>query len=150
MKTSAQKQLLILVHHYNSFLFLKLAVHFLDFFFDDRLQNFRRRKASTSGSEAAPLHLRIFDFKVVRLFAPECFGKLNGSGDSRKSLACIRLCHRGQSCLHTPSNGHGSDICDIRSTNSDGDNAAPCLLKGLATPCFRRQGAALSPSELVH
>ncbi|GJT04097.1 hypothetical protein Tco_0838559 [Tanacetum coccineum] len=58
-----------------------------------------------------------------------------------KSLACIRLCPRGQSCLHAPSTGCGPDVCDIRTssvrrqcTSSDGDNAAPCLLRGLATP----------------
>ncbi|GJV59073.1 hypothetical protein Tco_1465173 [Tanacetum coccineum] len=58
-----------------------------------------------------------------------------------KSLACIRLCPRGQSCLHAPSTGCGPDVCDIRTsyishqcTSSDGDSAAPCLLRGLATP----------------
>ncbi|GKC90052.1 hypothetical protein Tco_1150701, partial [Tanacetum coccineum] len=35
-------------------------------------------------------------------------------GASCKSLACIRLCPQGQSCLHTLSTGCGSDVCDIR------------------------------------
>ncbi|GJY01812.1 hypothetical protein Tco_0359964, partial [Tanacetum coccineum] len=56
-----------------------------------------------------------------------------------KSLACIRLCPQGQSCLHAPSTCCGPDVCDIRTsyvsrqcTSSDGDSAAPCLLRGLA------------------
>ncbi|GKG51643.1 hypothetical protein Tco_0544281, partial [Tanacetum coccineum] len=43
-------------------------------------------------------------------------------------------------CLHAPSNGCEPDICDIRTsyvsrqcTSSDGDSAAPCLLRRLAT-----------------
>ncbi|GKE09257.1 hypothetical protein Tco_1412808 [Tanacetum coccineum] len=59
---------------------------------------------------------------------------------ARQSLACIRLCPRGQSCLHAPSTCCGPDVCDIRTsyvsrqcTSSDGDNAAPCLLRRLAT-----------------
>ncbi|GKD01450.1 hypothetical protein Tco_1171724, partial [Tanacetum coccineum] len=58
-----------------------------------------------------------------------------------KLLACIRLCPRGQSCLHAPSTCCGPDVCDIRTlyvsgqcTSSDGDNIAPCLLRSLATP----------------
>ncbi|GJT29240.1 hypothetical protein Tco_0909515 [Tanacetum coccineum] len=58
-----------------------------------------------------------------------------------KSLACIRLCPRGQSCLHAPSTCCGPDVCDIRTsyvshqcTSSDGDSAAPCLLRRLTTP----------------
>ncbi|GKE73532.1 hypothetical protein Tco_1535573 [Tanacetum coccineum] len=58
-----------------------------------------------------------------------------------KSLACIRLCSQGQSCLHAPSPSYGPDVCDIRTsyishqcTSSDEDSAAPCLLRGLATP----------------
>ncbi|GKC35659.1 hypothetical protein Tco_1048043, partial [Tanacetum coccineum] len=62
-------------------------------------------------------------------------------GATCKSLACIRLCPRGQSCLHAPSNYCGPDVCDIHTsyvirqcTSSNGDNAAPCLLRRLATP----------------
>ncbi|GJX14335.1 hypothetical protein Tco_0206093 [Tanacetum coccineum] len=58
-----------------------------------------------------------------------------------KSLACIRLCPRGQSCLHAPSTCCGPDVCDIHTsyvsrqcTSSVGDNAAPCLLRRLAIP----------------
>ncbi|GKF98110.1 hypothetical protein Tco_0296893, partial [Tanacetum coccineum] len=58
-----------------------------------------------------------------------------------KSSACIRLYARGQSCLHAPSTGCGRDVCDIRTsyvshqcTSSDGDSAAPCLLRRPATP----------------
>ncbi|GKA13962.1 hypothetical protein Tco_0693608 [Tanacetum coccineum] len=58
-----------------------------------------------------------------------------------KSLACIRLCPRGQSFLHAPSTCCGPDVCDIRTsyisrqcTSSDGDITALCLLRRLATP----------------
>ncbi|GJW47612.1 hypothetical protein Tco_0079258, partial [Tanacetum coccineum] len=58
-----------------------------------------------------------------------------------RSLACIKLCLRSQSCLHAPSTGYGPDVCDIgtsyishQCTSSDGDSDAPCLLRGLATP----------------
>ncbi|GKB82015.1 hypothetical protein Tco_0948910, partial [Tanacetum coccineum] len=58
-----------------------------------------------------------------------------------KSPACIRLCARGQSCLHAPSTGCGPNVCDIRTSyvsrqciSSDGDSAAPCLLRRPATP----------------
>ncbi|GJU86511.1 phospholipase D alpha 1 [Tanacetum coccineum] len=57
-----------------------------------------------------------------------------------QSLACIRLCPQGQSCLHAPSTCGGPDVCDIRTsyvsrqcTSSDEDNVAPCLLRRLAT-----------------
>ncbi|GJZ96189.1 hypothetical protein Tco_0668523 [Tanacetum coccineum] len=62
-------------------------------------------------------------------------------GAAYKSPTCIRLCPRGQSCLHAPSTGCGPDVYDIRTsyvsrqcTSSDRDNAAPCLLRRLATP----------------
>ncbi|GJX41634.1 hypothetical protein Tco_0256624 [Tanacetum coccineum] len=62
-------------------------------------------------------------------------------GAACKSLACIRLCPRGQSCLHAPSTYCGPDVCDIHTsyvsrqcTSFDGDSAAPCLLRRLATP----------------
>ncbi|GKD08768.1 cucumber peeling cupredoxin-like protein [Tanacetum coccineum] len=62
-------------------------------------------------------------------------------GAACKSLACIRLYPRGQSCLYAPSTCCGSYVCDIRTsyisrqcTSSDGDNIAPCLLRRLATP----------------
>ncbi|GKD04043.1 hypothetical protein Tco_1179017 [Tanacetum coccineum] len=62
-------------------------------------------------------------------------------GAACKSLACIRLCSRGQSCLRAPGTCRGPDVCDTRTsyvsrqrTSSDGDNAAPCLLRRLATP----------------
>ncbi|GJZ82980.1 zinc finger BED domain-containing protein RICESLEEPER 2-like protein, partial [Tanacetum coccineum] len=49
------------------------------------------------------------------------------------------------SCLHAPSTCCGPDVCDIRTsyvsrqyTSSDGDSAAPCLLKRLATPDWLR------------
>nr|GEW23055.1 hypothetical protein [Tanacetum cinerariifolium] len=68
---------------------------------------------------------------------------------TRKSLACIKLCPRGQSCLYAPSTGCGTDVCDIRTsyvshqcTSSVGDNVAPYLLRGLATPCLLRRLAA--------
>ncbi|GKC65454.1 hypothetical protein Tco_1098052, partial [Tanacetum coccineum] len=58
-----------------------------------------------------------------------------------KLPACIRLCHRGQSCHHAPSTGCGPNVCDIctsyisrQCTSFDGDSAAPCLLRRLATP----------------
>ncbi|GJW03688.1 hypothetical protein Tco_1562544 [Tanacetum coccineum] len=48
---------------------------------------------------------------------------------------------KGQSCLHAPSTCCGPDVCDVRTsyvsrqcTSSDGDSAAPCLLRRLATP----------------
>ncbi|GKD07842.1 hypothetical protein Tco_1187527, partial [Tanacetum coccineum] len=49
---------------------------------------------------------------------------------SHKSMACIRLGLRSQSCLHAPSTGCGPDVCAIRTsyvscTSSDGDNAPP-------------------------
>ncbi|GKF99501.1 hypothetical protein Tco_0301192 [Tanacetum coccineum] len=44
-------------------------------------------------------------------------------------------------CLHAPSIGCGPDVCGIRTsyvsrqcTSSNGDDAAPCLLRRLATP----------------
>nr|GEW04782.1 hypothetical protein [Tanacetum cinerariifolium] len=68
---------------------------------------------------------------------------------ARKSVACIRLCPRGQSYLHAPSTSCGTDVCDIRTsyvihqcTNSVGDNVAPYLLMGLSTPCLMRRLAA--------
>nr|GEZ88497.1 hypothetical protein [Tanacetum cinerariifolium] len=36
-------------------------------------------------------------------------------------LACIRLCLRGQSCLHAPSTGCGPDVCAIRTSYSSRD-----------------------------
>ncbi|GKE75388.1 hypothetical protein Tco_1537429, partial [Tanacetum coccineum] len=58
-----------------------------------------------------------------------------------KSLACMTLCPWGQIYLQAPSTGCGPDVCDIRTsyishqcTSSDEDSAAPCLLRGLATP----------------
>ncbi|GKE11689.1 hypothetical protein Tco_1415240 [Tanacetum coccineum] len=61
-------------------------------------------------------------------------------GAACKSLACVRLCPRGQSCLYALSTGCGPNACDIRTsyvsgqyTSFVGDNAAPCLLGGLAT-----------------
>ncbi|GJX28573.1 hypothetical protein Tco_0236652 [Tanacetum coccineum] len=66
-------------------------------------------------------------------------------GAACKSLACIRLCPRGQSYLHVPSTGCGIDVCDIRTSyishqciSSDEDNVAPCLLRGLAAPYLLR------------
>ncbi|GJU46537.1 hypothetical protein Tco_1203803 [Tanacetum coccineum] len=51
----------------------------------------------------------------------------------------------GPSCLHAPSIGCGPDVCGIRTsyvsrqcTSSDGDGAAPCLLRRLAAPCLLR------------
>ncbi|GJY07082.1 hypothetical protein Tco_0374136 [Tanacetum coccineum] len=35
---------------------------------------------------------------------------------ARQSLTCIRLCLRGQSCLHVPSTVRGSDVCAIRTS----------------------------------
>ncbi|GJV37695.1 hypothetical protein Tco_1410172 [Tanacetum coccineum] len=62
-------------------------------------------------------------------------------GAACKSLACIRLCPWGQSCLHAPSTYCGPNVYDIRTsyvsrqcTSSDGDSATPCLLRRLATP----------------
>ncbi|GJW83076.1 hypothetical protein Tco_0156221, partial [Tanacetum coccineum] len=59
-------------------------------------------------------------------------------GEACKSLACIRLCPRGQICLPAPSTCCGPDVCDIRTsyvshqyTSSDRDSAAPCLLRRL-------------------
>ncbi|GJV56712.1 hypothetical protein Tco_1457717 [Tanacetum coccineum] len=59
---------------------------------------------------------------------------------ARQSLTCIRLCLRGQSCLHAPSTVRGSDVCAIRTsyvsrqcTSSDGDSASPYPLRRLAT-----------------
>ncbi|GKA41912.1 hypothetical protein Tco_0734572, partial [Tanacetum coccineum] len=58
-----------------------------------------------------------------------------------ESLACIRLCPQGQSCLHAPSTCCGPDVFNIRTsyvsrqcTSSVGDIAAPCLMRRLATP----------------
>ncbi|GKB56379.1 hypothetical protein Tco_0912565, partial [Tanacetum coccineum] len=55
---------------------------------------------------------------------------------ARQSLACIRLCLVCPSCLL-----EAAYVCDIRTsyvsrqcTSSDGDSAAPCLLRRLATP----------------
>ncbi|GJS80576.1 hypothetical protein Tco_0730457 [Tanacetum coccineum] len=62
-------------------------------------------------------------------------------GAACKSLACIRLCHRGQSCLHALRTYCGPVVYDIHTsyvsrqcTSFDGDSAAPCLLRRLATP----------------
>ncbi|GKG41325.1 hypothetical protein Tco_0470537, partial [Tanacetum coccineum] len=62
-------------------------------------------------------------------------------GVACKSPACIRLCPRGQRCLHAPSTSCGPGGCDIltpyvsrQCTSSDGDSATPCLLRRLATP----------------
>ncbi|GKE17975.1 hypothetical protein Tco_1425552 [Tanacetum coccineum] len=62
-------------------------------------------------------------------------------GAACKSPACIRLCPLGQSCPLASSTGCGSDDRDIctsyvsrQLTSSDGDSAAPCLLRRLATP----------------
>ncbi|GKC06308.1 hypothetical protein Tco_0997918 [Tanacetum coccineum] len=66
-----------------------------------------------------------------------------------KSLACIRLCPWGQSCLHALSTSCGPDVCDIRTsyvsrqcTSYDGDSVAPCLLRRLAAPCLLKGLAA--------
>ncbi|GJV59226.1 hypothetical protein Tco_1465326 [Tanacetum coccineum] len=56
--------------------------------------------------------------------------------DARQSLTCIRLCLRGQSCLHAPSTGCGSDDCAIRTSYRRLD--VPYLLRGLATPYLMR------------
>ncbi|GJW32541.1 zinc finger BED domain-containing protein RICESLEEPER 2 [Tanacetum coccineum] len=74
---------------------------------------------------------------------------------ARQSLTCIRLCLRGQSCLHAPSNGCTSDACVIRTSyvnrqciSCDGDNALSpagitlCLLKRLTAPYLMRRLAA--------
>ncbi|GKC63859.1 hypothetical protein Tco_1096457 [Tanacetum coccineum] len=70
------------------------------------------------------------------LICPSCL-----LGAACNSLACIRLCPRGQSCLHALSTSCGLDVCNIRisyvsrqCTSSDGDSAAPCLLRRLAAP----------------
>ncbi|GKC79517.1 hypothetical protein Tco_1130291, partial [Tanacetum coccineum] len=56
--------------------------------------------------------------------------------DARQSLTCIRLCLRGQSCLHAPSTGCGSDDCAIRTSYRRLD--VPYLLRGLTTPYLMR------------
>ncbi|GJY93843.1 hypothetical protein Tco_0509625 [Tanacetum coccineum] len=73
------------------------------------------------------------------LVCPSCL-----LGAACKPLTCIRLCPRGQSCLHALGICREVDICDVRTsyvsrrqcTSSDGDDVAPCLLRGLATPAL--------------
>ncbi|GKD87478.1 hypothetical protein Tco_1358632 [Tanacetum coccineum] len=67
------------------------------------------------------------------LVCPSCL-----LGAACKSLAYVRLCPLGQSCLHAPSTCCGPDVCNIRTsyvshqcTSSDGNSAAPCLLRRL-------------------
>ncbi|GKC23857.1 hypothetical protein Tco_1026007 [Tanacetum coccineum] len=87
-------------------------------------------KLSSRGSMTVAACIRLC------LVCPSCL-----LGAACKSPACIRLCPRGQSYLHAPSTSCGPDVCDIRTsyvsrqcTSSEGDNAAPCLLRRLATP----------------
>ncbi|GJR60431.1 hypothetical protein Tco_1502593 [Tanacetum coccineum] len=65
-----------------------------------------------------------------------CMSRLSSRGSM-----CIKLCPRGQSCLHAPSTYCGPDVCDIHTsyvsrqcTSSDGDSAASCLPRRLAPP----------------
>nr|GEW61014.1 putative reverse transcriptase domain-containing protein [Tanacetum cinerariifolium] len=95
-------------------------------------------------------------FEIIEKVGPMAYRldfpkELNGvmTRAARKSLACIRLCPRGQSCLHALSNGCGTDVCDIRTsyvshqcTSFVGYNVAPCLLRGLATHFLLRRLAA--------
>nr|GEU65013.1 hypothetical protein [Tanacetum cinerariifolium] len=75
-----------------------------------------------------------------------CQSSTNARGGTSVA-ACIRLylvcpsCLHAPSSLHAPSTGCGPDVCDIRTsyvrrqfTSSDGDSAALCLLRRLATP----------------
>ncbi|GKB97781.1 retrovirus-related pol polyprotein from transposon TNT 1-94 [Tanacetum coccineum] len=86
-----------------------------------------------------PSDTNVFTMKMEILLEPASNKLLVGA--TCKSLACIRLCPRGQSCLHAPSTCCGPDVCDIRTsyvsrqcTSSDRDSAAPCLMRRLATP----------------
>ncbi|GJS36238.1 hypothetical protein Tco_0534620 [Tanacetum coccineum] len=82
--------------------------------------------------------LRFGASQRARSLYVSCGGVVTGA--ACKSMACVRLCSRGQSCLHALSTGCGPYAYDIRTsyvsrqyTSSVGDSAAPCLLRGLAT-----------------
>ncbi|GJY95533.1 hypothetical protein Tco_0511894 [Tanacetum coccineum] len=86
-------------------------------------------KLSSRGSTSVATCIRLC------LVCPSCL-----LGAACKSLACVRLCPRGQSFLYALSTGCGPNACDIHTsyvsgqyTSFVGDNAAPCLLRGLAT-----------------
>nr|GEY94761.1 reverse transcriptase domain-containing protein [Tanacetum cinerariifolium] len=100
-------------------------------------------KLSSRGSTSVAACIRLC------LVCPSCL-----LGAACKSPSCLRLFPRGQSCLHALSTGCGPDVCDIRTsyisrqcTSSNGDNAAPCLLRRLVAPCLLR-GLAI-PDWLV-